>query len=34
MSMALGEKRFSDIRIIDQSPTGLIEHCSENLLEL
>lgn len=34
MSMALGEKRFSDIRIIDQSPTGLIEHRSENLLEL
>lgn len=34
MSMALNAKRFSDIRIIDQSPTGLIEHRSENLLEL
>ena len=35
ISMSLnGTKRFSDIRIIDQSPTGLIEHRSENLLEL
>ncbi len=35
ISMSLnGTKRFSDIRIIDQSPTGLIEHLSENLLEL
>lgn len=29
-----GSKRFSDIRIIDQSPTGLIERRSDNLLEL
>ncbi len=34
MSMALNAKRFSDIRIIDQSPTGLIERRSENLFEL
>ena len=35
ISMSLnGTKRFSDIRIIDQSPSGLIEHRSENLLEL
>lgn len=34
MTLALSKKRFSDIRIIDQSPTGLIEHRSENLLEL
>ena len=29
-----GAKGFSDIRIIDQSPTGLIERRSDNLLEL
>ena len=34
MTLALSKKRFSEIRIIDQSPTGLIEHRSENLLEL
>lgn len=35
ISMKLSvSKRFSDIRIIDQSPTGLIERRSDNLLEL
>ncbi|MGN1120056.1 MAG: Cas9 endonuclease PAM-interacting domain-containing protein, partial [Oscillospiraceae bacterium] len=34
MSMALNSKRFKVIRIIDQSPTGLIECRSENLLDL
>lgn len=34
MSMLLNSKRFKVIRIIDQSPTGLIERCSENLFDL
>ena len=34
MTMTLNYKRFSKIHIIDQSPTGLIEKRSENLLEL
>lgn len=34
MAMTLNSKRFSAIRIIDQSPTGLFEKRSENLLEL
>lgn len=34
MTMTLNTKRFSKIYIIDQSPTGLIEKRSENLLEL
>lgn len=34
MTMTLNHKRFSKIHIIDQSPTGLIEKRSENLLEL
>lgn len=34
MTMTLNSKRFSAIHIIDQSPTGLFEKRSENLLEL
>ncbi|MCQ2533542.1 MAG: type II CRISPR RNA-guided endonuclease Cas9 [Clostridia bacterium] len=34
MSMKLSSKRFKDIRIVDQSPTGLFESKTSNLLTL
>ena len=34
MSAILKNTKYSDIRIIDQSPTGLYEKKSDNLLEL
>jgi len=34
MSAILKNSKYSDIRIIDQSPTGLYEKKSNNLLEL
>ena len=34
MTMKLNRKRFKDIRLIDQSPTGLVERRTDNLLML